>query len=131
MEGMGDFRCPAAHLRCFGRHKKKDVWQRLLTAFGPRRVPRLRLRYAAAYGRCQIFFICSREKKRTSGNDLLSPEHPVLHSGETRKGVGPDRELGVPSAQEGLTAVFGMGTGGTPPLWSPDVRKYACRGRTV
>jgi hypothetical protein len=26
----------------------------------------------------------------------------------------------VPSAREGLTSVFGMGTGGTPPLWSPD-----------
>jgi hypothetical protein len=26
----------------------------------------------------------------------------------------------VPSAQEGLTIVFGMGTSGTPPLWSPD-----------
>ena len=27
--------------------------------------------------------------------------------------------LTVPSAQEGLTAVFGMGTGVTPPPWSP------------
>jgi hypothetical protein len=26
---------------------------------------------------------------------------------------------GVPSALEGLTSVFGMGTGITPPLWSP------------
>jgi hypothetical protein len=26
----------------------------------------------------------------------------------------------VPSALEGLTSVFGMGTGGSPPLWSPD-----------
>jgi hypothetical protein len=25
----------------------------------------------------------------------------------------------VPSAQEGLTSVFGMGTGVTPPLWPP------------
>jgi hypothetical protein len=25
----------------------------------------------------------------------------------------------VPLAQEGLTSVFEMGTGGSPPLWSP------------
>jgi hypothetical protein len=29
-------------------------------------------------------------------------------------------EVTVPSAQEGLTAVFGMGTGVTPPLWRPE-----------
>ena len=37
------------------------------------------------------------------GNDLLS--HPVTRA--------------VPSALEGLTSVFGMGTGVTPPPWSP------------
>jgi hypothetical protein len=37
------------------------------------------------------------------GDVLLS--HPVTRA--------------VPSALEGLTAVFGMGTGVTPPLWSP------------
>ena len=31
--------------------------------------------------------------------------------------AGPDVQL--PLAAEGLTAVFGMGTGGTPRLWSP------------
>ena len=40
---------------------------------------------------------------REAGNYLLS---------HTREGA-------VPSAQEGLTSVFGMGTGGTPPLSSP------------
>ena len=28
----------------------------------------------------------------------------------------------VPSALEGLTAEFGMGSGVTPPLWSPEVQ---------
>ena len=37
------------------------------------------------------------------GNDLLS--HSVTRA--------------VPSALEGLTSVFGMGTGVTPPPWSP------------
>ena len=32
------------------------------------------------------------------------------------QGVSPQ----VPSAQAGLTAVFGMGTGVTPPLWPPE-----------
>jgi hypothetical protein len=30
---------------------------------------------------------------------------------------------GVPSALQGLTAVFGMGTGVAPALWSPAIRK--------
>ena len=43
------------------------------------------------------------------GNDLLS--HTVARA--------------VPSAQESLTSVFGMGTGGTSPLWSPkNLNKY-------
>ena len=40
-----------------------------------------------------------------SGNDLLS--HTVARA--------------VPSALEGLTAEFGMGSGVTPPLWSPEI----------
>jgi hypothetical protein len=39
-----------------------------------------------------------------SGDDLLS--HTVTRA--------------VPLAQEGLTAEFGMGSGVTPPLWSPE-----------
>ena len=42
-------------------------------------------------------------KKKVLGNDLLS--HEIT--------------LEVPSALVGLTAVFGMGTGVSPPLWSP------------
>ena len=42
-------------------------------------------------------------KRKNPGNVLLS--HQVA--------------LTVPSALEGLTAVFGMGTGVTPPPWSP------------
>jgi hypothetical protein len=36
----------------------------------------------------------------------------------------------VPSALEGLTSVFGMGTGGSPPLWSPDCYGVPWRIRT-
>ena len=43
------------------------------------------------------------------GGDLLS--HAVTHA--------------VPSAQEGLTAVFGMETGVTPPLSPPKIRRTA------
>jgi hypothetical protein len=42
-------------------------------------------------------------ERKNPGNVLLS--HQVA--------------LTVPSALEGLTAVFGMGTGVTPPPWSP------------
>src|SRR5450631_329756 len=48
------------------------------------------------------------KEKEIPGNDLLS--RPVARA--------------VPSAQTGLTAVFGMGTGVTPSLWSPDISLY-------
>ncbi len=32
--------------------------------------------------------------------------------------------MAVPSAQEGLTSVFGMGTGGTPPVWPPGISLF-------
>jgi hypothetical protein len=47
--------------------------------------------------------VTSHRPKKLPGNDLLS--HPVTRA--------------VPWALEGLTAVFGMGTGVTPPLSSP------------
>ena len=47
-------------------------------------------------GTCQI-------KQKRAGNDLLSHRVPPA----------------VPSALEGLTSVFGMGTGVAPPVWSP------------
>ena len=46
------------------------------------------------------------------GNDLLS--HGVTTA--------------VPSAQEGLTAVFGKGTGVTPPPWPPNANHYISAG---
>ncbi len=45
-----------------------------------------------------------RASVNTPGSDLLS--HTVTHA--------------VPSAEEGLTTVFGMGTGVSPPLWPPE-----------
>ena len=53
---------------------------------------------------CQSFeFWGGRRRNKKSGDVLLS------------QGVSTS----VPSALVGLTAVFGMGTGVTPPLWSP------------
>ena len=43
--------------------------------------------------------------EKESGGDLLS------------QGESPQ----VPSALAGLTSVFGMGTGVTPPLWPPEI----------
>jgi hypothetical protein len=51
-------------------------------------------------------------EKEIPGNDLLS--RPVARA--------------VPSARTGLTTVFGMGTGVTPSLWSPDI-SLSCKGR--
>ena len=41
----------------------------------------------------------------------------VEKSGGVLLSQGPTSQ--VPSALEGLTSVFGMGTGVTPPLWPP------------
>ena len=46
---------------------------------------------------------------RNPGGDLLS------------QGASPQ----VPSARAGLTAVFGMGTGVSPPLWPPETVRSA------
>ena len=46
---------------------------------------------------------------RNPGGDLLS------------QGASPQ----VPSARAGLTAVFGMGTGVSPPLWPPEIVRSA------
>jgi hypothetical protein len=46
---------------------------------------------------------------RNPGGDLLS------------QGASPQ----VPSARAGLTAVFGMGTGVSPPLWPPETLRSA------
>ena len=50
-----------------------------------------------------------------SGDDLLS--HIVANA--------------VPSALEGLTSVFGMGTGVTPPLLSPEILVVSCQQSVV
>ena len=52
---------------------------------------------------------CGLNRREILGNDLLS--HPVARA--------------VPSALVGLTAVFGMGTGVSPPLWSPNISSLA------
>ena len=52
-------------------------------------------------------FFCPAGKKRAWQRPTLPPHYKA-----------------VPSALEGLTSVFGMGTGGTPPLWSPGKYPY-------
>jgi len=56
----------------------------------------------------------SKQKKKDLGDDLLS-----------QTVASP-----VPSAQTGLTAVFGMGTGVSPSLWSPKSFSFD-RGKEV
>lgn len=34
--------------------------------------------------------------------------------------------VAAPSVQEGLTSLFGMGTGASPPVWSPESFDSAC-----
>src|SRR5512136_2361785 len=52
--------------------------------------------------------------KKKPGNDLLS--HSAARA--------------VPSARAGLTSVFGMGTGVSPPLWSPGFVTYFMKSGT-
>jgi hypothetical protein len=64
-------------------------------------------------GGCGAIEVSVREKEKAA-NDLLLSKKPggVLLS----QGVSPQ----VPSARAGLTAVFGMGTGVSPPPWPPE-----------
>ena len=77
----------------------------------------LMITHQAFSRRISHFFLCAVFKEHIatvkqirpcglSGNDLLSRDPAVQ----------------VPSALEGLTAVFGMGTGGSPPPLSPDIK---------
>src|SRR5215217_231780 len=54
------------------------------------------------------------------------PPRPLLWEGPGRRGRIPAmtdfRAVGTIMGPAGLTAVFGMGTGGTPPVWSPESR---------
>jgi hypothetical protein len=54
----------------------------------------------------------TKNQIKKPGNDLLS-----------------HRQAAVPSARQGLTSVFGMGTGGSPALWSPGNTLYCSRGK--
>ncbi len=52
-----------------------------------------------------------------------------LHKKSPAMTYSPTMEMAVPSELKGLTSVFGMGTGGTPSLKSPDKffqKKYVC-----
>lgn len=53
--------------------------------------------------------------------DQRNPGGVLLSQGESTQ---------VPSALEGLTAVFGMGTGVTPPLWPPEILRIKGRPPT-
>jgi hypothetical protein len=58
-----------------------------------------------------------KEKEKAPTADAIE----ALHGNENPGNVLLSHQvaLTVPSALEGLTAVFGMGTGVTPPPWSP------------
>ncbi|BAM06882.1 hypothetical protein LFE_1196 [Leptospirillum ferrooxidans C2-3] len=49
---------------------------------------------------------------------------PNIYSGSVL--LSHNLAVAVSSALEGLTAVFGMGTGGSPPAWPPENRQANC-----
>ena len=54
----------------------------------------------------------TRSSPRAAGAAQEDSGDVLLSQGDTPQ---------VPSALAGLTSVFGMGTGVTPPLWSPEI----------
>ena len=79
-----------------------------------------------------------RARREDSALTSSSPELPGVHATKARRsrrafvqrnpgdvllsqGASPQ----VPSALTGLTAVFGMGTGVSPPLWPPEILLWA------
>ncbi len=89
--------------------KPKKAWQRLRSDLSALRSPARSSPSAAVrarYGRCHPIRDSIRRRNVSTKKAWQRPTLPRLSAA-------------VPSAQEGLTSVFGMGTGGTPPLWSP------------
>jgi hypothetical protein len=80
--------------------KKGDFTQKPPILLDERSVVSLGLRKQKTRSKDRVFL------NKFSGGDLLS------------RGPSPQ----VPSALEGLTAVFGMGTGVTPPPYPPEMR---------
>ena len=66
-------------------------------------------------GKARTWNSCGLFRSIYPGSDLLS--HAVAHA--------------VPSALEGLTSVFGMGTGVSPPQWPPGILKYSSGSRSL
>ena len=61
-----------------------------------------------------------RKKKREEGRSKEKEGRRRKKKTETRaRTYSPAKRIAVPSAREGLTAGFGMGPGGPPPLLSP------------
>ena len=76
-----------------------------------------------AHLECPDMEVSSEEVDPTT-NEKAPTADAIEASGTRKKNPGNvllshQATLAVPSALEGLTAVFGMGTGVTPPPWSP------------
>jgi hypothetical protein len=103
------FLCPLRHALeappCAGRHDRHPVYRMCQT----KRDSFANSASGASEGRLSV----GPHRTFMPGGDLLS------------QGVAPQ----VPSALAGLTSVFGMGTGCSPPLSPPD-KSNAARGKT-
>jgi hypothetical protein len=73
--------------------------------------------------------VSPRDSKKLPGGARKKARHPVVGRRAWSRGSGDDRlsRLRTIMGLAGLTAVFGMGTGGAPPVSSPELGRGAVR----
>ena len=70
-------------------------------------------------------------KRKKVLRKISLPEDSILCLDEKRRLPTLPHCIAVPSAQAGLTSLFGMGRGGTPPLSPPDMGDMRLRYRHI
>ena len=78
----------------------------------------------------KAYIFCMTGKEKILRKISL-PEDSILCLDEKRRLPTLPHCIAVPSAQAGLTSLFGMGRGGTPPLSPPDMGDMRLRYRQI
>ena len=112
-------------------HLKDSYHKYRKTAGTPRRElkPRLFIKKLKRPCKPRLHFLQDGKPKKSPPEDFSSGGHHSLD--EKRRLPTLPHCIAVPSAQAGLTSLFGMGRGGTPPLSPPDMGDMRLRYRQI
>ena len=90
--------------------------------------PRLFIKKLKRPCKPRLYSLHDGKRKKSSGGFLFRRTHSL---DEKRRLPTLPHCIAVPSAQAGLTSLFGMGRGGTPPLSPPDMGDMRLRYRHI